>query len=193
MPFIEKCQYYLLKRKKCRKMGVEGCRRQKKIEEEKEGLAFSTSNASLILLLTGILKLKKTVMKNGTGHRKMIAWQNIDQLDILVQRIIKLIPKYEYKTKSQIDNASDSVGANFVEGYYSGSIGEYIRFLRYSKRSLAELQERTRRILRKGYINKSLFEKFDDLTIKTMYLLDRLIYSLIKKKRSEDLKRNKKK
>lgn len=55
------------------------------------------------------------------GHEKMIVWQNMDKLDVLVQKILKNIPRYEYKMKSQIDNASDSVSANFVEGYYSGS------------------------------------------------------------------------
>lgn len=113
-------------------------------------------------------------------HKKMITWQNIDKLDILIQEILKHIPKYEYKTRSQIDNASDSVGSNFVEGYYSDSLGEYIRFEKYAKRSLAEVRERVRRILRKGYINENMFNKFDDLAIKTMYLFDRLITSLEK-------------
>jgi len=119
-------------------------------------------------------------------HRKMIIWQNIDKLDIIVQDILKHIPKNEYKTRSQIDNASDSIGSNFVEGYYSDSLGEYIRFEKYAKRSLAELQERIRRILRKGYINQKIYDEFDDLAIKTMYLFDRLITSL------EELQKNKK-
>ena len=119
-------------------------------------------------------------------HRKMIIWQNIDKLDIIVQDILKHIPKNEYKTRSQIDNASDSIGSNFVEGYYSDSLGEYIRFEKYAKRSLAELQERIRRILRKGYINQKIYDEFDDLAIKMMYLFDRLITSL------EELQKNKK-
>jgi len=119
-------------------------------------------------------------------YRKMIIWQNIDKLDIIVQDILKHIPKNEYKTRSQIDNASDSIGSNFVEGYYSDSLGEYIRFEKYAKRSLAELQERIRRILRKGYINQKIYDEFDDLAIKTMYLFDRLITSL------EELQKNKK-
>lgn len=119
------------------------------------------------------------------GHEKMIVWQNIDKLDILVQKILKKIPKYEFKMKSQIDNASDSIGANFVEGYYSGSLGEYIRFLRYSKRPLGELRERVRRIRRKEYILGGKYEEFNDCAIKTMYLLDRLLASLIKKKQLE--------
>ncbi|MBN2621554.1 four helix bundle protein [candidate division WOR-3 bacterium] len=108
------------------------------------------------------------------GHEKMIVWQNMDKLDIIVQKILKKIPRFEVKMRSQIDNASDSVGANFVEGYYSGSIPEYLKFLRYSKRSLGELRERVRRVSRKGYILDGLYEEFTDLAIKTMYLIDRL-------------------
>ena len=108
----------------------------------------------------------------------MVVWQNMDKLDELVQKILKSIPKHEFKIRSQIDSASDSVGANFVEGYYSGSLGEYLRFLHYSKRSLGELRERIRRVKRKGLIVDRMYEVFDDCGIRTMYLLDRLIQSL---------------
>ncbi|MBU4331552.1 four helix bundle protein [Patescibacteria group bacterium] len=126
-------------------------------------------------------------MKNKRlqSHKKMIVWQSIDQLDFIVQKILKRIPRHEFKMKSQIDNASDSMGSNFVEGYYSGSLGEYMRFLRYSKRSNAELQERVRRVLRKGHIDKNLYDEFEDRAIKTMYLLDRLIQSLENKQNDE--------
>ena len=80
------------------------------------------------------------------GHNKMVIYRNIDQIDLMVQRnILPKIPKYKFKLIKQIDDASDSVGSNFVEGYYSGSIPEYLRFLRYSKRSLGEVQERVKR------------------------------------------------
>ena len=95
------------------------------------------------------------------------------------------IPKHEFKMRSQIDNASDSVGANFVEGYYSGSLAEYLRFLRYSKRSLGELRERVRRVKRKGHILDGAYEEFDDCAIGTMYLLDRLVQSLKNKMKLE--------
>lgn len=116
-----------------------------------------------------------------TDHKRMIVWQSIDELDIIVQGILKKVPKREYKIHSQIDSASDSIGANFVEGYYSGFLPEYIRFLTYSRRSLGELQERVRRVLRKSYINQQEYEKFDERASKTMYLVNRLIYSLKEK------------
>ena len=114
----------------------------------------------------------------------MRVWQNADQLDCLVQRILKRIPLREFELRRQIDSASDSIGANFVEGYYSGSLSEYIRFSKYSKRSLGELRERVRRAVRKEYLTEKEFEQFDDLAIKTMYLLDRLLFALHSKRSS---------
>jgi len=117
------------------------------------------------------------------NHEKIIAWQMADKLDEMVQEIIKLLPKNEFKLKSQLDAASDSVGSNIVEGYYSGSTGEYIRFCKYSRRSCAEVQERLRRIKRKKLIeDEELIEKAIIHSIKTGYIIDRLIRGLEKKK-----------
>lgn len=116
-----------------------------------------------------------------TDHRKMIVWQSVDELDTIVQRILTKVPKKEYKIRAQIDSASDSIGANFVEGYYSGFLPEHVRFLSYSRRSLGELQERVRRLLRKKYLDQSDYDRFDERAAKTLYLLNRLIYSLKEK------------
>ncbi len=123
----------------------------------------------------------KEEIRRKKGHKGMVVWQNIDLLDTIVQRILKKIPRNEYKLRTQIDNASDSIGANFVEGYYRGFLQEYIKFLTYSRRSLGELQERIRRVLRKGYIAQGEYDDFDEHASKTMYLLNRLIYSLKEK------------
>ncbi|MBI4671052.1 MAG: four helix bundle protein [Chloroflexi bacterium] len=119
--------------------------------------------------------------RGWSDHRQMRVWQNADRLDVMVQKMLAKIPKHEFKLRSQIDSASDSIGANFVEGYYSGSLGEYIRFTRYGKRSLGELQERIHRTLRKGYVTQADVTEFDDLAIKTMYLFDRLLSALVRK------------
>jgi four helix bundle protein len=138
-----------------------------------------------------ISKAKEALKKGNTkvtftDHKKMVVWQSIDDLDTIVQDLLKKVPRSEYKIRSQIDNASDSIGANFVEGYYSGFLPEYIRFLTYSRRSLGELQERVRRILRKGYVGQDEYQVFDERAGKTMYLLNRLICSLKKKKDNEE-------
>ncbi len=113
------------------------------------------------------------------GHRKMIVWQNIDKLEAMVYTIILIkIPKNLFSLRDQIERSLNSVGANFVEGYYSGSLKEYIRFLGYSKRSLAELQDWIRRCWYKRLISDKEYNDFDNLAIKTLYLLNRLIQAL---------------
>ena len=113
------------------------------------------------------------------GHEKMVIYQNIDRIDFMIQReILPQIPRYLIKTREQIDSASDSIGSNFVEGYYSGSIKEYLRFLRYARRSMGELKERVRRCLRKNYISLQLYNSFEALVNQTAYLFSRLMQSL---------------
>lgn len=116
------------------------------------------------------------------GHKKMIVWQMADKLDALIQKVWEKIPRTEFKLREQLDSATDSVGSNFVEGYYSNSLNEYIRFLRYSKRSLGEVQQRMRRILRKKYITESEYKEVDSNAGRTMYLFDRLIEALERKR-----------
>ena len=121
-------------------------------------------------------------MERGNyGHRKMRVWQNIDKLSVMVDNLVKKIPRAQFKLIGQINAAMDSTGSNFVEGYYSSSIPEYLRFLYYSKRSLAEVEQRIRRCYQRGYFFSQEYLEFDDLCIKTFYLTDRLIHSLKKK------------
>jgi len=111
----------------------------------------------------------------------MKIWEMIDELDVTVQEILKKVPRNEYKIREQIDSASDSVEANFIEGYYSGSTKEYLRFLSYGRRSLGELRGRIRRLVPKEHLNEELFNKFENQATLTMYFYDRPIDSLQKK------------
>ncbi|MFA4905865.1 MAG: four helix bundle protein [Candidatus Margulisiibacteriota bacterium] len=118
-------------------------------------------------------------MEGEKGHRKMVVWKNLDQVEQMVYwEILKKIPKNAFSLIDQIDRACSSSMANFIEGYYSGSRREYVKFLKYSKRSLAELQDWIRRCYYKGFISKELYEKADDLLIRTIYLENRLISAL---------------
>jgi four helix bundle protein len=116
------------------------------------------------------------------GHRKMIVWQNLDKIELMVRtRILAVIPKSKFSLFDQLDRACSSAVANFIEGYYSGSIKEYLRFLSYSRRSLAELQDWVRRSYYNRLIDISLWQEFEDLSIRTLYLHNRLTYSLKQK------------
>jgi four helix bundle protein len=116
------------------------------------------------------------------GHKKMIIWNNIERLEILIySKILACLPKNSFNLRDQIERSTTSISANFVEGYYSGSIKEYLRFLGYSRRSLAELNNWARHVFHIKIISEALYNEFDDLSIKTLYLFNRLIYALRKK------------
>jgi four helix bundle protein len=124
----------------------------------------------------------KGVEGNNYGHRKMIVWQNLDAIEMMIQRkILPLIPKNQFNIIDQMDRACSSSVANFIEGFYSGSIKEYLRFLGYSRRSLAELQDWVRRGYIKQFIPENIYLDFDDLLLKTHYLINRLIFALKRK------------
>ncbi|MDD4179460.1 MAG: four helix bundle protein [Candidatus Margulisbacteria bacterium] len=128
--------------------------------------------------------------KSEFGHRKMIVWQNLDKAEFFIrQRVLPSIPKYKYSMIDQIDRSCSSSVANFIEGYYSGAIKEYLRFLSYSKRSMAELQDWVRRSHYDRFITAELFQEFDDLAIRTIYLLNRLISSLKQKVENDKIKK----
>ena len=119
-------------------------------------------------------------MDGKFGHKKLVVWNNIEELtDIVCNRILKIIPKTKFKLRDQIERAISSIGANFVEGYYSHSTSEYVKFLRYSRRSLSELEYWAGFCFKQKYISESLFNSSQDLAIRTGYLVDRLISSLI--------------
>lgn len=124
----------------------------------------------------------KRMDNDNYGHRKMIVWKNLDMIEeIVLKKIRPKLPKSEFQLIDQIDRSCSSSAANFIEGYYSGSLKEYIRFLKYSKRSLAELQDWVRRAFRKSLIGEIQYIEVDTLIIRTMFLLNRLINSLCRK------------
>lgn len=117
--------------------------------------------------------------KDEYGHRKMLVWQRLDEIEkIVYDNVLTKIPRTEFNLRDQIDRATSSMVANFIEGYYSGSIKEYLKFLGYSRRSLAELQDWIRRTCYKKYIDENLYLKIDDLCIKAMFLSNRLVNAL---------------
>jgi len=120
-------------------------------------------------------------MEELRGHMKMRVWQNADKLDTVIYKLSKKIPRLQYKLVQQVTRASNSVVANFVEGYYSCSTKEYVRFTKYSKRSLGEVMEHLRGFKRRNYISEKEYHETITLCWQTMYLIDRLLKSLYKK------------
>lgn len=105
-----------------------------------------------------------------------------NSVSTFVHSLVKDMKMLDWKARSQVLNAVDSEVANLVEGYYSGSTAEFIRFSRYARRSCAELHERMIGLLRRGILGESDYLKFDELNGKTGYIIDRLIRGLEEKR-----------
>lgn len=88
------------------------------------------------------------------------AWQLAREL---TQKIYNLTKKSmfarDFGLKSQIQDASGSSMHNVAEGFDSETNREFIRFLRYAKRSCSEVQSELYIALDQNYINQEEFQE----------------------------------
>src|SRR5260370_1515172 len=81
----------------------------------------------------------ETELRNkNRGYMKLIVWQKAIQLFELAWKIAFIEVKIDFKLRSQLADAVQSISANISEGYGRRSINEYIQFLYYALGSLAE-------------------------------------------------------
>ena len=87
------------------------------------------------------------------------AWQSARELARKVYRLTKK-PKFakDYGLKSQIQDAAGSSMHNIAEGFDSETNAEFIRFLRYAKRSCTEVQTELYLALDEEYVYAGEFK-----------------------------------
>jgi four helix bundle protein len=87
------------------------------------------------------------------------AWQLARELARKVYRLTKK-PSFakDYGLKSQIQDAAGSSMHNIAEGFDSETNAEFIRFLRYAKRSCTEVQSELYLALDEEYISADEFK-----------------------------------
>ena len=87
------------------------------------------------------------------------AWQLARELTRKVYRLTKK-PGFakDYGLKRQIQDAAGSSMHNIAEGFDSETNVEFIRFLRYAKRSCTEVQSELYVALDEGYISPNEFQ-----------------------------------
>ncbi|MDQ7837904.1 MAG: four helix bundle protein [Thermodesulfobacteriota bacterium] len=87
------------------------------------------------------------------------AWQLSRELTQKIYRLTKK-PEFakDYGLKGQIQDAAGSSMHNIAEGFDSEANAEFIRFLRYAKRSCTEVQSELYVALDEGYISLSEFK-----------------------------------
>jgi len=88
------------------------------------------------------------------------AWQLARELTRKIYRLTRK-PEFskDYGLKKQIQNAAGSSMHNIAEGYDSESNPEFLRFLRYAKRSCTEVQSELYVALDEKYINQNEFSE----------------------------------
>ncbi len=96
------------------------------------------------------------------------AWQLARELTKKVYKLTKK-PKFsnDYRLKKQIRAAAGSSMHNIVEGFDSESNAEFIRFLRYAKRSCTEVQSELYVALDEEYISANEFKETYELAGQT--------------------------
>jgi four helix bundle protein len=91
------------------------------------------------------------------------AWQLAREL---TKKIYKLTSKEKFARdfglKKQIQNAAGSAMHNIAEGFDSNTTAEFLRFLRYSKRSCSEVQSELYIALDQKYISEAEFRDVYD-------------------------------
>ena len=91
------------------------------------------------------------------------AWQLARELTRKVYSLTKKSKfSRDFGLKGQIQNAAGSSMHNIAEGFDSETNPEFVRFLRYSKRSCTEVQSELYVALDQQYINKAEFQDVYD-------------------------------
>jgi four helix bundle protein len=129
----------------------------------------------------------ETELRNtNRGYIKLIVWQKAIQLFELVWKIAFIEAKIDFKLRSQLADAAQSISANISEGYGRRSINEYIQFLYYALGSLAETMTRAIGLKQTKQVSAARFHEFDLLHYEVENRLLRLIEKLEQKREDED-------
>jgi four helix bundle protein len=129
----------------------------------------------------------QTELQNkNRGYMELIVWHKAMQLFELVWTIVSVESKIDFKLRSQIVDAAQSISANISEGYGRGFVSEYIQFLYYALGSLTETMTRAIGLEQTGQIRPERFQEFNLLHYETENRLLRLIDKLEHKRDDED-------
>ncbi len=127
--------------------------------------------------------------RRGNANRsymRLEVWQRAMELFELVWRITHAGRQLDFKLRSQLCDAAQSVSSNISEGYSRRSINEYIQFLYIALGSLSETLTRSAGLRITGQIASEEFEQVDALHYEVENKLAALIRSLEQKRGDGD-------
>jgi len=129
----------------------------------------------------------ETELRNkNRGCMKLFVWQKAIELFELVWKISFIEAKVDFKLRSQLADAAQSVSANISEGYGRRSLNEYIQFLYYALGSLGETMTRAIGLKETRQIAEERFHDVDVLHYEVENRLLRLIDKLEQKRGDEN-------
>jgi len=131
--------------------------------------------------------MEYTQLRNrNRGYMKLDVWQKAIELYKLVWKIVYEEIRLDYKLRSQIADAAQSVSGNIAEGYSRRSIREYLQYLYISLGSLSEMLTRTIGLKVTEQITTTQFNEIDALHYEVENKLLKLVQSLEAKKDKGD-------
>lgn len=111
------------------------------------------------------------------------AWQQARELTNLVYDLTeKGNFVKDYRLRDQIQGAAGSIMHNIAEGFDDGSDVEFIRFLKYARRSASEVQSETYLALDRKYITPQDFQQVYGMATTTKKSINAFIAYLRKSK-----------
>jgi four helix bundle protein len=129
----------------------------------------------------------ETGLRNrNRGYMKLIIWQKAVELFELVWNTVFIETRIDFKLRSQIADAAQSIASNIAEGYGRRFISEYIQFLYYALGSRAGTMTRAVGLKQTKQISAEGFHDFDLLNYEIENRLLRLIEKLEQKRDDED-------
>ncbi|TWU20383.1 four helix bundle protein [Bythopirellula polymerisocia] len=114
-----------------------------------------------------------------SGYRDLKVWELGVELSLKVYRLTSCFPKSEqYGLSSQMQRAAVSIPSNIAEGHARRSQGDFLRFLRIAKGSLAELETQLIISQRLGLAEKDRHTEILNMTEEESQMLSGLIRSV---------------
>ncbi len=121
-------------------------------------------------------------MAGAVRFEQLEVWRKARALTCEINRITAVPPfARDFGLKNQIKNASVSVMSNIAEGFESGSLKSFVRYLHIAKASLAEVRSQLYVALDAKFIQQDTHGELIRRTEELSRMLRALIRSLIRK------------
>lgn len=113
------------------------------------------------------------------------AWQQVRELSNMVYDLTEQEKfRKDFRLRDQIQGAAGPIMHNIAEGFDDGSDVEFIRFLKYARRSASEVQSEIYLALDRKYVSSENFQKVYEMATTAKKSINAFIAYLRKSKQT---------